>query len=226
KKRTDDSSRIIITATTVGAGVFLSIVLIVLLVKYKRRKRAPKLSTPVNIPLETNETSPEPLPDDEVYVKSEGKMNPVWSLSGNQGVERHQAPVAVNNQTASYQFVIEGVRGGSIYGDIAIDDISLMDSCPRDKGTTDGSSRIIIIATTLGAGVFLSIVLIVLLIKYKRRKRAPKLSFLVNIPLETNEISPEPLPVDEKPFYEIVAELYDDVGTSGNESGHTSADGQ
>jgi hypothetical protein len=66
KGTTDDSSRIIIIATTVGAGVFLSIVLIVLLVKYKRRKRASKLSTPVNIPLETNETSPEPLPVDEV----------------------------------------------------------------------------------------------------------------------------------------------------------------
>jgi hypothetical protein len=75
--------------------------------------------------------------------------------------------------------------------------ISIKSCFYSDKGTTDDSSRIIIIATTLGAGVFLSIVLIVLLIKYKRRKRAPKLSFLVNIPLETNETSPEPLPVDE-----------------------------
>jgi hypothetical protein len=28
------------------------------------------------------------------------------------------------------QFVIEGVRGLGVGGDIAIDDISLMDSCP------------------------------------------------------------------------------------------------
>jgi hypothetical protein len=36
-------------------------------------------------------------------VKSGGKMDSVWSLSGNKGVEWHQAQVAVNNQTASYQ---------------------------------------------------------------------------------------------------------------------------
>jgi hypothetical protein len=37
----------------------LGVVLIVVLVKLKRRKRPLKLSTPVNIPLETTETSPE-----------------------------------------------------------------------------------------------------------------------------------------------------------------------
>ncbi|CAB3992973.1 MAM and LDL-receptor class A domain-containing 2-like [Paramuricea clavata] len=173
-----------------------------------------------------------------VYVKSGGKMYSVWSLSGEQGVEWHQAQVAVNNQTTSYQFVIEAVRGG-YYGDIAIDDISLMVSCPprgnqtrkptvdnKDKGTTDDSNRIIIIATTVGAGVFLSIVLIVLLMKYKRRNRASKLSTPVfNIPLETNEISPEPLPVDEDPCYETIGKFYDDFGTSGSESEDPSADG-
>ncbi|CAB4017111.1 MAM and LDL-receptor class A domain-containing 2-like [Paramuricea clavata] len=61
-------------------------------------------------------------------------MDSLWSLSGDQGNGWHQAQVAVNNQMASYQFVIEGVRGKSFIGDIAIDDISLMDSCPaRDK---------------------------------------------------------------------------------------------
>jgi hypothetical protein len=66
-----------------------------------------------------------------------------------------------------------------------------------DKGTTDDSRRIIIITTTVGAGVFLSIVLIVLLIKYKRLKRARNLSSPINIPLETNKISPALLPFDE-----------------------------
>lgn len=36
--------------------------LIALLIKYKRRKRAPELSTPVNIQLETNKNLQEPLP--------------------------------------------------------------------------------------------------------------------------------------------------------------------
>ncbi|CAB4028882.1 RNA-directed DNA polymerase from mobile element jockey, partial [Paramuricea clavata] len=63
-----------------------------------------------------------------VYVKSGGKMDSLWSLSGDQGDKWYQAQVAVNNQTASYQFVIEGVRGKDLKGDIAIDDITLMDS--------------------------------------------------------------------------------------------------
>ncbi|CAB3980379.1 MAM domain-containing glycosylphosphatidylinositol anchor 2-like [Paramuricea clavata] len=158
-------------------------------------------------------------------------MDSVWSRSGDQGDKWYQAQVAVNNQTASYQYVIEGVRGKGIFGNIAIDDISVMDSCPpRDKGTTDDSSRIIIIATTVGAGVFLSIVLIVLLVKYKRRKRASKLTTPVNIPLETNETSPEPLPVDEEAVYETVQnvdrEFYEDVAANANESEDISAEGR
>ena len=64
--KTDDSSRIIIIATTVGAGVLLSIVLIILLVKLKRRKRLRKSSTPVDISLGAVETSPKPFPIDQV----------------------------------------------------------------------------------------------------------------------------------------------------------------
>jgi cellulose synthase/poly-beta-1,6-N-acetylglucosamine synthase-like glycosyltransferase len=61
KVKTD--STIIIIATTVGGVVFLCIVLIVLLIKYKLRKRAPKVS--VNIPL-TVETPQQSLPIDQV----------------------------------------------------------------------------------------------------------------------------------------------------------------
>jgi hypothetical protein len=48
------------------AGVFLSIIIIVLLVKYKRLKRALRLSTHVDIPLEAVETPYESLPIDQV----------------------------------------------------------------------------------------------------------------------------------------------------------------
>ncbi|CAB3996597.1 Hypothetical predicted protein, partial [Paramuricea clavata] len=54
-------STIIIIATTAGCVVFLCIVLIVLLITYKRRKRASKLSTPVNIQL-ADATPKESLP--------------------------------------------------------------------------------------------------------------------------------------------------------------------
>ncbi len=60
--KTDDSSRIIIIAITVGAGVLLIIVLIILLVKLKRWKQHRKSSTPVDISLGAVETSPEPFP--------------------------------------------------------------------------------------------------------------------------------------------------------------------
>ena len=36
-------------------------------------------------------------------MKSGGKMDSVWSLSGDQGNKWHQAQVPVNNQMASYQ---------------------------------------------------------------------------------------------------------------------------
>ncbi|CAB4013633.1 Hypothetical predicted protein [Paramuricea clavata] len=94
----------------------------------------------------------------------------------------------------------------------------------------DDSIRIIIIATTVGAGIFLGITLIVLLIKYKRLKRASKLSTPVNIPLEVNEISPQPLPVDEETVYETVPNVdqgfHKDVATNANESEDISAEGQ
>jgi hypothetical protein len=58
-------STIIIIATTVGGVVFLCIVLIVLLITYKQRKRASKLSSPVNIQL-ADATPKESLPIDQV----------------------------------------------------------------------------------------------------------------------------------------------------------------
>ncbi|CAB3990324.1 Hypothetical predicted protein [Paramuricea clavata] len=93
------------------------------------------------------------------------------------------------------------------------------------EGRTDDSSKIIITATIVAAGVFLSIVLNVLLVKYKRqnKRRASKLSTPDNFPLE---ILPQSLPVDEEPLYETIAEFYDNASTSGNNSKDQSSEGR
>ncbi|CAB4006710.1 Hypothetical predicted protein [Paramuricea clavata] len=95
------------------------------------------------------------------------------------------------------------------------------------KEKTD--SRIIIIATTVGGFVFLCIVLIVFLIKYKRQKRARKLLTPVNIPL-ADATPQQSLPIDQEPHYETVLcikqEYDDDVATKANESEDISAEGR
>ncbi|XP_028414752.1 MAM and LDL-receptor class A domain-containing protein 1-like [Dendronephthya gigantea] len=66
----------------------------------------------------------------QVYVLSEGSMGfPVKSFYGPRCRDWRLAQVAVNDQTTPYQYVIEGVRGVNDVGNIAIDDISVRDSC-------------------------------------------------------------------------------------------------
>ncbi|CAB1339998.1 unnamed protein product, partial [Coregonus sp. 'balchen'] len=56
---------------------------------------------------------------------------PTWSLSGNQGDHWKQAKVSIH-PTASFQVVLEGIRGPGIEGDIAIDDVTLEERECRD----------------------------------------------------------------------------------------------
>ena len=72
KKRPTELNRrtTIIVATTVGASVLPIIVLLVLLVKFKRRKQPLKSSTPVDVSLGAVEASPEMLPNDQVNYLS------------------------------------------------------------------------------------------------------------------------------------------------------------
>ncbi|CAB4032197.1 ephrin type-A receptor 2-like [Paramuricea clavata] len=105
------------------------------------------------------------------------------------------------------------------------------DSVKETTDCTDDSGIIInyiIIATTV-AGVFLSII-IVLLVKYKRLKRALRLLTHVDIPLKAVDTPQESLPIDQEgPGYEtvsaVVREFHDDVDTNANNSEDTSADG-
>mgnify|MGYP002804516787 CR=1 FL=1 len=63
-------------------------------------------------------------------MKSGGNLGlPVWSRSGNRSDKWYHAQVVGSNQTWSYKFVIEGVRGNGPEGDIAIDDLFVTDSC-------------------------------------------------------------------------------------------------
>ncbi|XP_073349054.1 MAM domain-containing glycosylphosphatidylinositol anchor protein 2-like isoform X5 [Pagrus major] len=68
------------------------------------------------------------------FLKQKGQTTsegPVWSLSGNQGERWKQAKVSIH-PTASFQVVLEGIRGPGIEGDIAIDDVTLEEGECRD----------------------------------------------------------------------------------------------
>ncbi|XP_009892226.1 PREDICTED: MAM domain-containing glycosylphosphatidylinositol anchor protein 2 [Charadrius vociferus] len=64
-----------------------------------------------------------------VYLRLKGQTaieNPLWSSSGNKGQHWNQARVNINPPT-SFQLIFEGIRGPGIEGDIAIDDVSIVE---------------------------------------------------------------------------------------------------
>ncbi|XP_073206338.1 MAM domain-containing glycosylphosphatidylinositol anchor protein 2 isoform X5 [Lepidochelys kempii] len=64
-----------------------------------------------------------------VYLRLKGQTtieNPVWSSSGNKGQHWNQARVNIH-PTTSFQLIFEGIRGPGIEGDIAIDDVSIVE---------------------------------------------------------------------------------------------------
>nr|XP_023829395.1 MAM domain-containing glycosylphosphatidylinositol anchor protein 2-like [Salvelinus alpinus] len=68
------------------------------------------------------------------FLRQKGQTaaeGPAWSLSGNQGDRWKQAKVSIH-PTASFQVVLEGIRGPGIEGDIAIDDVTLEEGECRD----------------------------------------------------------------------------------------------
>ena len=66
KTKTDNSGRTTVIASSVVAGAFSLVVIIALVVKYKRQDREATFSPSVNIPLERNESSQTPVPNNEV----------------------------------------------------------------------------------------------------------------------------------------------------------------
>ncbi|KAM5130008.1 MAM domain-containing glycosylphosphatidylinositol anchor protein 2 [Mantella aurantiaca] len=69
-----------------------------------------------------------------IFLRLKGQTNteiPIWSASGNKGEQWHQARLTIH-PTASFQIIFEGVRGPGIEGDIAIDDVSIVEGeCTR-----------------------------------------------------------------------------------------------
>ncbi|XP_035699721.1 uncharacterized protein LOC118432292 [Branchiostoma floridae] len=66
-----------------------------------------------------------------VSVKAGDTTTEIWSLrSGNQGNQWFSVNVSIP-VTGSYQVIFEGVRGSGAYGDIVIDDVSILqEACP------------------------------------------------------------------------------------------------
>lgn len=67
----------------------------------------------------------------KVYRRRSTLGTALWSKSGNHGNQWLVAHVTITSPTSGYQVVFEGVIGASYTGDIAIDDIRLLDGrCP------------------------------------------------------------------------------------------------
>uniref|UniRef100_A0A674AY95 MAM domain containing glycosylphosphatidylinositol anchor 2 n=1 Tax=Salmo trutta TaxID=8032 RepID=A0A674AY95_SALTR len=79
------------------------------------------------------------------FLRQKGQTaaeGPAWSLSGNQGDRWKQAKVSIH-PTASFQVVLEGIRGPGIEGDIAIDDVTLEEGECRDLPPITSASLVI-----------------------------------------------------------------------------------
>ncbi|XP_053331408.1 MAM domain-containing glycosylphosphatidylinositol anchor protein 2, partial [Spea bombifrons] len=81
------------------------------------------------------------------YLRLKGQVTSeveVWSANGNKGEQWNQARVNIH-PTSSFQLIFEGVRGNGIEGDIAIDDISIVEGeCTRiDQPVTMAPSGVI-----------------------------------------------------------------------------------
>ncbi|KAL8168546.1 UNVERIFIED_CONTAM: MAM domain-containing glycosylphosphatidylinositol anchor protein 2 [Gekko kuhli] len=64
-----------------------------------------------------------------VYLRLKGQTGletPFWSSSGNKGQQWFQARMNIQPNT-SFQVIFEGIRGRGMEGDIAIDDISIVE---------------------------------------------------------------------------------------------------
>ncbi|XP_073494672.1 MAM domain-containing glycosylphosphatidylinositol anchor protein 2 isoform X2 [Phyllobates terribilis] len=88
-----------------------------------------------------------------IFLRLKGQTSTeiqIWSASGNKGEQWHQARINIH-PTASFQIVFEGVRGPGIEGDIAIDDVSIIEGeCTKmDQPVTSPPSGVKVSGTIL-----------------------------------------------------------------------------
>ncbi|XP_067137066.1 uncharacterized protein [Centruroides vittatus] len=81
-----------------------------------------------------------------VYVKTETdnlpSLHPVWQKNGDQGNVWLKATIPIHPLHDKFQIVIEGVRGETYIGDIAIDDVHLqLESCQDNNITSSCKGR-------------------------------------------------------------------------------------
>lgn len=69
----------------------------------------------------------------QVYTRTSyykgGLSKALFNLTGAQGDFWYRGMATVNSANSDYQFVLEGIRGSSYQGDIAIDDVSMTPGC-------------------------------------------------------------------------------------------------
>eukprot|EP00795_Rhopilema_esculentum_P012712 gene12712-3431_t len=121
--------------------------------------------------------------DLNVYVQLNGSQSytTVYTATGNLGDKWRKAVIDLSKQYSPFRVVIEGVRGVSYQGDIAVDDISFTPDCiTNGSGNTgkqtgkSGTKTGVTAAIVVGC---LVVVLIIILVAYivMKRKREKKL---------------------------------------------------
>ncbi|EDV21956.1 uncharacterized protein TRIADDRAFT_59472 [Trichoplax adhaerens] len=69
------------------------------------------------------------------------KMAQLWGKSGSQGNTWQQTMVSIGRRTSPFRLIMEGVRGASFDGDVAIDDLKMINCSALPTCTTPSSSQ-------------------------------------------------------------------------------------
>lgn len=78
-----------------------------------------------------------------IYVRAGGVDTRIWSLKGNQGDQWRQGTAYLPTCASEFNMVVEGVRGASFTGDIALDDFRFdLEQCYEKPPVTNCTAAI------------------------------------------------------------------------------------